>query len=128
MFEVTQLTARQSARVYLFEAQLDRNVAVSLRSTYVCHVTRPSFDQCHRDNLAGLVENLGHANFLANQPFHHLSPDNIFGTVSQGFGCIIPERRAVRLTVAEFGLLGPPSNHLLPSLISCQLSAISPQR
>jgi hypothetical protein len=122
--EVTQLTTRQPTRVHFFEAQLDRSVFISLRSTDVRHITRPSFDQCNRDDFARLIENLGHTNFLANQPFHHLSPNCVFGTVSQGFDCIIPERPAVRSTVAELGRIDPPTNRLLPSHFSFQPSAI----
>jgi len=51
----------------------------------------------------------------------------VFGTVSQGFDCIIPDRRAVRSNVAKFGDFDPPTSRLLPSLFSCQLSTVSLQ-
>jgi hypothetical protein len=67
----------------------------------------PSFDQSHGDSRTRIIENLGHADFLANQPFQHLnlSPVQISSGLSTGPGCIIPVRSTVSQPAARISFL-----------------------
>jgi hypothetical protein len=108
-FEVTQLTTRQSLGMEFTKAQLDRRIALFFRSAYLRNVTWPSFDDCHGMRDALLIEDLGHADLLANQPFQHLNfllHKFWFETVSPGLDCIISETAQSIVQTRRTGVFG----------------------
>src|SRR3990170_1016410 len=83
--QVSQLTAGEALRFDLTETQLDSRVTVAVDLADLGDKARPSFNERHRQNLPGVVKDLGHADFPANKPLHRLSPAQVTcGTVSQG--------------------------------------------
>jgi hypothetical protein len=96
-FQMTHLTACQTLGVHFAKAQLHRRIAFLLRHTNLGNVTWPSFDEGYRKSNALFIEDLGHANLLAYQPFQHtrFSPlENIDETASRGNGRIISVQRS----------------------------------
>lgn len=58
------------------KTQLHSRVTLFLNCPYLGNVAWSSFDQSDRDSQPGIIEDLGHADFLTNQPFqHNFSPD-----------------------------------------------------
>ena len=52
-------------------AELDGGVAVFFGGLLLCHDAGACLDDGHRDDLAALIENLGHAHFFADDRFLH---------------------------------------------------------
>ena len=104
------LATRKTLWLHFLKTQLYSGVTISFFLPYLGYITWPSFDEGYRYCSTGFVENLGHADFLANQPFQHL---NFLLTCSKirdcqpGLGCIIPVHAAVNQP-AEDGSLGRP--------------------
>ena len=93
--EVAELAAAEVLGLGFTEAELHCAVAVRIRAAYLGDITRPSFDERDGDCASLLVENLGHADFLANKPFKHLVFLLLlvsYGDCRPGLGRIIPGR------------------------------------
>src|SRR5271157_1018058 len=67
--EVSPFAIGQTLRMNFGESQLDCRITFLLRFTNLGNVTWPSFDERHRIRDAFIIEDLGHADLLANQPF-----------------------------------------------------------
>ena len=70
LLEVAQLGFGELLVFAVFERQLDRRRAVALGGAHPCDRTRPRFDDGHRDAIAVVVEELGHAELLADDALH----------------------------------------------------------
>ena len=67
--QVAELGLRQALRLGLAEGELHRGVAVALRGLDLDHATGPGLDDGDRDDPVPLVEDLGHAELSAQDPF-----------------------------------------------------------
>jgi hypothetical protein len=70
LLEVAQLGLGELLVFAVFEGQLDRRVAVALGGAYLGDGTGPCFDDGHGDAVAVVVEELGHAELLADDARH----------------------------------------------------------
>jgi hypothetical protein len=58
---------------HFIKTQLHGGVPVIFGRANLGNITRPSFDEGYRNCRTGFIENLGHADFLTDQPFYHIS-------------------------------------------------------
>jgi hypothetical protein len=70
--EMPQLAACQALRLYFSETQLHGRIPIGFGQANLGNETWPSFDERYGNCHAISIENLGHADFLANEPFKHL--------------------------------------------------------
>src|SRR6188508_92651 len=81
LLEVAQLCLGQFPILDLSECELNRFVTIALFGLHHDDAAWPSFDD--RDwGQPGLVQHLRHAQFLAQQPVRHNSPDALFSVVN----------------------------------------------
>src|SRR5688500_6307419 len=83
---MAQFARCQFFGVNLTKSKLDRGIPIPFRVTYLCNITWPSLDDCHRICDTLLIEDLGHADLLSNKPFQHtlFSPSKKFMRLSAG--------------------------------------------
>src|SRR4030066_760961 len=126
--QMAELTAGEPLRQNLSEAQLDGSVAFLLHAADLGDKTRPSFDQSHGIGCPRLVEDLGHADLLANQPFHRLSPRTHLTGLSAWAGPHHPRTQGSR-SACSGPAFSPSAAKAGPCSAShLQLSAVSFQR
>jgi hypothetical protein len=75
LLQVTELGLREPLGQRRTERELDRGVAVALRSLQLDDATRPGFDHRHRDDTVLVVPDLGHA---------ELAPEDALGRPHYG--------------------------------------------
>ena len=64
----------------LAKAELYSGIAIVFSGLFLDHYARAGFYNSYRDDLAVVVENLRHADFLTNDTFFHcLSSDSVIG-------------------------------------------------
>ena len=72
LLQVTGLGLGELGLLHILEAQLHGNVTVLLQGFLLRHDTGAGLDDGHRNHLAALIEDLGHAHFFADDCFLHV--------------------------------------------------------
>src|SRR6202142_1297750 len=84
--EMPKFSVGESLGMDLRETQLHCRITLLFRHANLGNVTWPSFDERHWICDALIIEDLGHADLLANQPFQHgqFSPSKVLARLSDG--------------------------------------------